>query len=395
MVRARAYVLMLLMLAVLTGCSKDPDYPEDKGTGVPISFSTSIAGLQAGTKVTMEQKLTTEADFAGKSFRVFGTWDTPGGSTAQVFNNNQTVSNSGGLTAATWDWTYTPTRYWQFGGSYEFTAVHPSTANCLSSSSGKTILIQYNMHEDYDLMVASGRRNVDTYEDTPGNAMSDPVDLHFRHACAAGQFRFMTSKDAMATYYLKSFELKYLKAIGTLIYSSNDSVIRMEGDLAGENWYPSPSQATSVFSYTDAMLGDTWVIPKLDSWDDWWDGTDPDTDEPLVEDKWKVWHYVIPQDMETDPATHESPSVHFSVAVGSPDSTPVHTTITLPQTYPMDYGGESATAAQIALRGQPLVWEPGKVYVYQILVEPTSASISVFAQDWDTAIVSVDDVIMI
>ncbi len=395
MVRARAYVLMLLMLTVFAGCSKDPDYPEDRGTGVPISFNAGVMGMQAESKVNFQQKLTTPADFASKDFRIFGVWNTPHGTTAQVFNNNQAVSNVGGDTQATWSWTYSPTRYWQFGGNYEFTAVHPSTANCLSSSSGKTLLVQYNMHEDYDLMVASGSRNVDTYEDTPGNEMSDPVELHFRHACAAGQFRFMTVTDAAADYYLKSFELKYLKAVGTLIYSSSDSDILLESNESSSwNWYPSPSQATSVFSYTDTMLGDTWVIPKLDSWDDWWEGTDAHGD-PLVDEKWKVWHYVIPQDMQEDPATHESPSVHFSVAVGSPTATPVHTTITLPRKYPSDYGGEHATAAQIALRNKDIVWEPGKVYVYQILVEPTSASISIVTQDWETATMAVDDVIII
>ena len=231
------------------------------------------------------------------------------------------------------------------------------------------------MHEDYDLIVAGARRNLSDDQDEAYDISGSSVPLTFRHACAALQFRFRSaSGENVTTYYLRSFELKYIKAAGTLIYSSGDGAI----DVGTTNWYPSQVQSGSVFSYNDVDLGQVgaYDIPKISDWNLW------DSD---VDGKWKMWHYAIPQDMQADPATHQSPTLHFTVTVGN-SSSPVDTYIPLPQQYPSDYPVEE-------LRNQDIVWKPGQVYIYQVLVEPTSASITVSTTDWTTATMVTDPVI--
>lgn len=293
----------------------------------------------------------------GDSFAVFGDWTPSGYSSAAHVFDGETVTYSSSSSS----WSYTDTRYWQWNGHYDFKAIYPSDVTFDAGSNGKTTIVQYSMHEDKDLMAASYSTDVAYSDATPHSAVS----FNFRHACAAGQIQFRKGVGIETQYYLRSFELSNLRTVGTFFYTA---VSGTDGPaITRSNWIVSDNRASSVFRHSIPSgvveIQDTYAATGISQ-----------------------WHYVIPQDMAPD-TYGNMPSVKFTVAVGTGENAPlVNTEIPLPTTY--DHDNNPATPEV------ELIWEPGKVYVYGILIQPKSASITVKATDWSRANLAVEDIVL-
>ena len=338
--------ILLLAAFTLEGCRRQPQPTENGGTE-PIRFGAASA-VDLSAQVQAAKAINVSFPQNGDAFSVFGDWTPPGYSTSAHVFINEPVSWDG----SEWSYAAAHQRYWQWGGEYNFKAVYPSTASFDSNSNGKIVLVQYSMYNDYDLMVASAQRTVSISDPLP----HDPVNFQFRHACCAGKFVF--KKGPVATEYrLKSFEIQNVRAIGTFYYNT-------DSDITTDNWMVSDNRAASVCVHNDLDV--------------------------LIDESYHAetgtWHYVIPQDLNPGP-NDAKPSVHFTVAVGSGPNAPiVPTTIELPTTY--DHDGDPLTPEV------DMVWEPGQVYVYRILIEPTEVTITVEKTEWDPATLAVDDIVI-
>ena len=339
MIRRLSY-LFVVFASLLVGCGKNPVPSADETDGA-ILFGVQQMGLST-------KALSTAPDDAnyliadGNQIGVFGTWTSPESVSTDVFSKIPITCKE--ESAGVFKWEYSPLKYWRKNGFYDFSAIFPYTANCQYGTNGNKLVASYSMHaENYDLMVASATRDLSAVDDT------SPVNLTFQHAMAAVRFVFCKGSEAN-NYYLDTFQLEYLHAVGILVYNG--------GTVTVNNWNPAQFRSPTVLEWSaEGDLSKRISIP------------DNYSDYPKDE-----WHYVIPQHLRYDDGSH--PTVYFSVHVND-DTTPVYTTLPLPETYD---------------NGQDVVWEPGKMYTYYILIQPSKAYITVQVTPWDSYYVAVDDV---
>ena len=350
MIKLSRYILFLTTLAAAISCRPDSSVQDGP---VPITFDASESGMEISAKAGAELQGASTFNNEGNTFAVYGTWTVPNGTSANIFTK-QTVTR--GAT----NWTYAPLRYWQKSGSYIFRGVYPITATTTSSSNGSSLVVNYSMStEDYDLMVAnSSKRDIST-----GN--TDPVPMSFRHALAAVRFIFQKGSQTTVDYHLMSFDLQYLLSVGTLVFNS----IAQDASLDSQWWVADDFRPASLYPWS----GDIQVPSAYADW--------PGTGSP----EWEEWHCVLPQKLRNT-STEEKPSVRFSSSIktGSDYSDPAFTIIELPETYTY-IDGESVQHTVDA------VWEAGKKYTYYIQIQPSGASIKVYATDWDSYKVAVED----
>lgn len=361
----RTYLLALaaLALAVTAGCGK-----EDVADSRLIRFSPSVHSSVPATKA--DPNLPDDEEYLmadGNKIGVFGTWKSPEGVSTDVFSNIEVTCQDNGASASPrYLWDYSPHKYWRKGGKYFFHSVYPYTANTQYGTDGTRMVVTYSMFSDnYDLMVAGAER------DMAGDDTS-PVNLDFKHACAAVRVVFRKgSEDANRHYLLNSFKMQYLHALGVLVCDDVDVTLA--------SWSPAEYRSPSVMEWTaeneaaridvpesfeDYKLMDTGTLPK--------------------------WHFAVPQNLNTEDNFH--PSLQFSVYVKQyqedgitlsySTATPVYTTLPLPETY------EDAQH-----NVHDVVWEPGKVYTYYVQIQAGQASITVSVTDWDRYYVYIDDMI--
>lgn len=326
-----------VLAVLLSGCDIFA-WPEREGEDV-LDFSASQGAMTRATSAVQPDA----SDYLiapNRQIAVFGTITRQGMDDYTVFNK-QVVTCGADLR-----WTYSPLKYWKRSGIYDFKAVFPISANCQAGSSGKHLLVNHSITSNHmDLMVASAQRDVAA--DGTG-----PVELPFRHACSA--VRFLLKKESAADdYKLTAFKLQNIRIVGTLDVSGEEVVF---GD-----WHTSGlAPAAEVFAWTAATVSDQKDIPV--SYDQY-TGAE--------------WYYMIPQTMAVA-ATVSRPSVTFSVIFNG-ESTPVSTTLSLPDSY--NEGGQTVEAR----------WEPGKVYTYYINLKPSRVAITVHVTPWDTETLVVDD----
>lgn len=324
-----------VLLAVFAGCSKE-EVPESGA----MSFCASDAAV---TKVIspVQPDGSSWLIAEGNTFGVYGTIVRQGYDDTQVFEK-QAVTCGGDL-----KWRYSPLKYWKRSGDYYFKAVYPYSADCLAGTDGERLLVRHAINTShYDLMVASATRN-------PATQGTTPVNLEFKHACAA--VRFLIKKASSSyNYSLTSFKLQNLRIVGTLDIT--------DGNLTLDNWHTSGmAPAASLFAWEAATPAERRSIPI--SYEEY--GAD--------------WYYMIPQTIAV-PEGDAHPAVTFSV-IFNIEPTPVTTTLPLPDSY--QENGQTVTA----------VWEPGKVYNYYINLQPSRVSINVTVTDWDVQTLVVDDII--
>lgn len=334
MLRRLSY--LLIVIAALTGCN---------GERMPIDSAIRF-GVHSEAQVSTSKVSTVPDDIDylftdGNQVGVFGSWTSSEGVTTDVFSRLPLTCEK--QADDSFEWVYSPLKFWRKGGVYDFSAVFPYSVNCQYGSSGNRLVITYSMHaDDYDLMVAATERDLTSSDDT------SPVDLTFRHATAAVRFLFSKGSESNE-YYIDSFQLQYLHTVGILVYNS--------GEMTVSNWNPAEFRSPSVLEWEAGSLDDRIYVPQNYS-----DFTG------------EKWHFVIPQNLNADDGYH--PAVQFSVNVND-GTTPVYTTLPLPETY---------------ANNSDVLWEPGKMYTYYIQIQPSNASITVKVTPWDSYYVAVDDI---
>jgi len=328
-----------VLAVLLSGC--DVYVWPERESGDALSFSASQGALTRATSPVQPDA----SDYLispGREIAVFGTITRSGKDDYTLFNK-QVVTCGQDL-----EWTYAPLKYWKRSGVYDFKAVCPYGTITLAGTSGKRLLVNHSITANHlDLLVASAQRDAAT-----GN--TSPVNLRFRHACAAVRFLFKKGSEDY-DYSLSSFRLENLRIVGTLDMTADT--------VTFENWHTSGmASATEVFAWSAATAADRKDIPV--SYDAYTGAQ---------------WYYMIPQTMAV-PAGTARPSVTFSVIFNG-EPTPVTTTLPLPASY--TEGGQTVEAR----------WEPGRVYTYYINLRPSTVAITVHVTPWDEETLVVDDII--
>lgn len=432
----------LLMLPLLCACARE-EWP----AGEMIRFS--VDGVSAELLTKEEEKPKPASPVIDK-IRVWA--DKKQGnesSWTQVFADQpQVVQREMDSENVLWN-------YWGSGGvpikwipnsPYRFRSVYPvDDATLQPSSSSEELVVDYSMHEDnYDLMVAAK-----SFLAKPADNL---VPLTFHHATAAVCFRFQTKT---SDTYLTNFELQHVYTLGTLKYKGADGVSPGEWNLYGlraQQVYPWSGTAKGLLHFrlnltnreltvtqgTSAQSSNPDATVWLEYGDDVKMGlyktssdTDPDEiyeitadfdssrgfhllvgariwggdgtllalDTPYtivknaediyfayIDDTstsyWAVsdegptvfrdeWFYAIPQNLNVN--DDQQPAVSFTYTVGQ---------ISISETLPLPVTGP----------GGDITWEAGKVYLYNVRIQPES-TITVSVADWDAFYVSTDDLI--
>ena len=342
--------LLALLFTALPGCV-DPQYvgvPDEDSVEKPMLFSAGmmtamVADTKAGT--FPNDKPDVSLDVENNLISLFGYRNI----NEQVIFDYQDLKYSGDA------WTYTPLQYWKHSGNYQFMAVHPKLDRntCSYSPDQGRLVSTYLMHgDDYDLKVADASR-LDMAYRYPEK--TTPVELKFKHACAAVRFLFCKGSDAGNNdYYLHSFELQKVHTVGALLYDAGT-------DITTASWYVAEYLDPRVFEWEAASAAENKTIPS--NYANYVSTYFGKAGEAVAR-----WHYVIPQEL-----TAGSAAINFSVLVNENTDTaiPVYTTLNLPA----------------------ITWEPGKVYTYYIQIQPGSADITVTTIPWDEYSVASDDII--
>lgn len=359
---SRRFITIVVLLTALSACRREPVLSEDL---LPILFSTegiSITGAasKAETADGPSQEGSLLAD--GATMGVFATWTSPDNISTDMFSNIPVVCRGDAVSGFQWE--YEPHKYWRRTGTYDFRAVFPYSAVTQFGTNGQHLVVSYSMvSEDYDLMVAGAQRNMTGLDFTS-------VVLPFKHACAAVRVLFKRAEsDRNHRYYLQSFEMKNLNAVGVLVYRG--------GSLDENAWNLADNRIGTLYPWSAPNEAGTIQIP--DSYADF---------KTIGSYGWKQWHYVIPQHLNASSGAR--PSLQYSIYVEryADDQTtllyrspsPVYTTLELPLTY-RDAGNVE----------HEVVWQPGKVYNYLVEIQNGNVKIDVTTSDWDSYYVYIDE----
>lgn len=345
--------LAVLSFAVLPGCKREDQPQSEEGS---IQFSASMVSVSSAiVKSSPSNDVPShEYDFIkdGNTVSVYGSWTSPAGVSTDIFRGVELTCKKTGEDPVSW--TYSPLRYWRSEGSYTFGSVYPANARVEYGTSGGKLVATYSMlADDYDLMVASTRRQM------AGSGSTDVVPLTFHHACAAVRFLFRKAAESEADYLVDSFELQNLSVVGRL-------VANWVGDDYQINWTPAESKSSGIYSW-QAENESQWINVPTEY------VTNPETPTEI-----EKWHFVIPQTLLGDGIIH--PTLRFSIHVGQ-DATPVYTNLYLPEEE--NPGSENPVAIQ---------WEPGKLYTYRVQIQPSKAYIELEVMPWDEYYLGVDDI---
>lgn len=339
-----AFVTLLLTTA-FAGCRREP-LPS---TGDPISFSVGTVGSALVTKA--DEKPTAQ-EYLIKDGNQIAVWaeriisDTR----SNVFDDSPVtvLCNQDGENF-TWDYTggnASKIKYWAQTGMYKFRSVFPTTANVQSNTNSEELVVYYSMHDDnYDLMVASA-------EVSTASRASSQVPLIFHHACAALRFYFTCDSDD--PYYIKNFALDNVRTIGLLTYWGTG-----ETKVAVGEWALLYPQAPQVYQWIAEDDDHRWAVDKTTGYN-------------------TQWYFAIPQDLLE--SSNANPAVEFTYVNGYDQEIPAK--LPLPLHY-LDSGNVE----------HEVVWEPGKIYIYNIQLQPEKTTLTLTVEDWDQFYVSGGDII--
>lgn len=354
-------LLAALLLTVLPGCERMDRPVSEEGA---ILFSAAPArGSSVLVKSDPGSFPSYESDFLreGTSVSVYGSWTSSTGATTDIFRGMELTCHESGDAMEPFQWTYSPLRYWRSQGSYTFGSVYPKNARVEYGTSGGKLVATYSMlAEDYDLMVASTKRDMDQGGGTGS------VPLAFRHACSAVRFLFRKAAGSESDYFVDSFQLQNISAVGRLVANW---VVTDPGAGTEEyqiNWTPAESKSSGIYAWQAASQADWIEVPTEYA-------TSATTPTEI-----EKWHFVIPQQLLGDGVIH--PTLEFSIHVGD-DPVPVYTHLLLPE--------EDLPENQDPV---PISWEPGKMYTYYVQIQPSKAYIEVEVTPWDEYYLGVDDI---
>lgn len=308
-------LLALLLTVAFASCRQEP-LPEG---GDAIRFSVSAVDISASETKSVSIPPTDGSGLIsdGSSALLFGSLT---GSTDPVFAAGTTLNCSKPSSIATWSYT-NGTKYWVKGGTYSFKAVYPATASVdASQTSGDKVVVNYDMADNYDLMV--GAASV-----TAAPPTDNTVTLQFGHACTAVRFLFTDvsgNVDTGESNIITHFELQNLVTNG--VYTSP----------ATNPWALGSVSTTPVYSWTGS-----WTVPIA---------ADPTAVVPADYasiGSAPAWYFVIPQSLGDTAALY----FEYSVGTGT-DAKKLSATINLK--------AESITN-----------WDARMVYTYKIKIQNT------------------------
>ncbi|MGN0195058.1 MAG: fimbrillin family protein [Candidatus Cryptobacteroides sp.] len=337
MKRVLTYSLLAALCCLCTlSCRKDDGPAADDGA---IAFLAEAADAVPVAKAGAGDGIvkTDGKNLTGKSFGVYGVWndleESTGGNNVFLQSTAQEVSYNSTETK----WEYSPVQYWKLNKFYRFRAYHPYSGDSFSvnaSSSADNILIEYNIIPGKeDLLVGFA-----AVEATVTN-IKEKVKFDFQHALCGLQFKIALKnvpeiadgdKD-----FITEFHIEGLIPTGTLRYTYDPSDVH----LPIIEWNATYYDSGSYFSWTGAH-----EFPKYNGSDnavDIFDGTDQ-----MV--------FCIPQ---TCSSSNDKPTtVHFKTLGG----------------------GDADNSAVLP----KLEWEPGKIYIYTLLVNKSDLEVVVSIKDW-------------
>lgn len=333
---------LLLLSALLFSCGKET---ADKRREIRFSPSVSVE-----TKTAYKEKPDdpTVLINVGNEACVFGTRiENPGVSETPytVFSKTRlhcdgvnTPLNPADSTHSFWN--YSPLKYWEDTGSYYFAAVFPYLPDNTTIDNAYFVSVQYQAGANRDLMVARAYRDVETKGFVP-------VNLEFKHSCAAVRFLFgKSSSSALDNYSLTEFQVMNLRVAGTLKVPSR---ISENQNVVWGNW---TQGATGNLSSIAAL---PLSVPHPE------DSSDPDDYVQIG------WYYMVPQDLSADSA------VKFSVSYNN--EAPVTTILNI-----SDRDGVGGVDR----------WLPNCVYNYYITFTQTGMNLAVKTIPWDEVQVTTD-----
>lgn len=365
MTRGVPAYLALAALLLLSACQRE----ELAGmTDTPILFQAQLAHSSSAVKADAAEAPTNESYLIHKDSKigVYGTWISTSQEATDVFSKIPVQYVSDGIGGYSWE--YTPRQFWRQGGTYEFRAVYPYDASTQFGVGGRNMVVSYSMlSSNYDLLVAGSSRDLTSVDDRSA------VQLPFKHGLAAIRVRFQKgSNDPERHYLLNSFEFRYLKAVGVMVYTGGDPTV--------SSWNPSEYRTESVFPWT-APENKQIDIPETYAGFQTLVGEDD-------EYGWEQWLYVIPQELKVDDGN--TPAIRYSLQVKQYSGSeliystedPVYTTLPLP----LEYKDANDVTHDV-------IWEPGKVYTYNVQIQTGWAFITVSVEPWEQYFVYVDDVV--
>lgn len=321
---AKCLFFFVLFLFVACGNDNEPEKPLNE---IPIGFSAYSHEISRSELVGQDKfdavgsKFIVYADRRYKSSADLPAYD----KTVQVFRGQEVVSQGAGK-----DWTYSPMKFWQNSGAYEFRAAWPSDLNVQSTSTGLAMMINYSLFDDEhpDMMVSYKYREMDNYASEGAY-----VGLQFMHTLAAVDVIICKEEDDEQEYTLKSTYFKNLYSVGTFVFSGNPQT----PDELYDCWNRTNIDGSKIHEqdYNELITAE---------------GNDP------------VHHFMIPQ--QTDGNTMK---LGYIVNIN---------------------GNELLTEVNIP----SIKWLPGKLYTYKITLKPNGVDIEVVTTQWDNVDVTVDDI---
>lgn len=354
MYRLLKYLLPAVFPAFFVACDEAvspvaPELPLLQNDSRPIGFaakSSAVSGSGGHARsVLVDQRI---FDKAGSEFLVFADYyhnpDADGNyrDVTSVFSSQPVVSD-GTL------WSYSPLRFWEASGAYDFRAVWPSSARALKVSNGRMLAVNYSLfQDDCDLMVAYRHREMSSLA-TEGQV----VGLNFNHALSAVNVVVKKEADDTQRYILKKIFFKNIWSVGVLAYDAGE--LTAEEEAAG----------TSVAG----KLSDCWSLVYRDY-----------TSEVGV--------YAYDEEI-----TDAGSSTHYSFML--PQDLANKIEIATPPTLivVIEVNGQEAVSEIPLHRTSPSMWVAGTLYTYGVTIKKSGVALEVVTTQWDEVSGTADDIV--
>lgn len=332
MTRILKYSILTLFAICLSACRKTD---VDEGL-VALSFNAQAQDIEQELKSGAGEGIvkTEDVQLKEKPFGVFGVWndtvESTGGNNVFLQSTAQEVSYIGS------EWKYSPVQYWKLNKFYRFRAYHPYSGDSFTvnpSSSADNIMIEYNVVPGKDDLLV-GFQAVEATIDN----IKKKVKFEFQHALCGLQFKIaLNNVEEIAdsdTDSITEFHMEGLIPTGTLRYTYDPSDVL----LPIIDWIATYYDSGSYFNWTGKK-----EFPKYedDNAVNIFDGTDQ-----MV--------FCIPQTCSS--AADKPTTIHFKTLGG----------------------GDADNSATLPT----IKWEPGKIYVYTLLVNKSDLEIKVSIKDW-------------
>ena len=334
MTRILKYSILTLFAICLSACRKTD---VDEGL-VALSFNAQAQDIEQELKSGAGAGIvkTEDAQLKAKPFGVFGVWndteESTGGNNVFLQSTAQEVTYNNGVDK----WEYSPVQYWKLNKFYRFRAYHPYCGDSFTvnpSSSADNIMIEYNVVPGKDDLLV-GFQAVEATIDN----IKKKVKFEFQHALCGLQFKIALKKVPEIADgdkdYITEFHIEGLIPTGTLRYTYDPSDVL----LPIIDWIATYYDSGSYFNWTGKK-----EFPKYegDNAVNIFDGTDQ-----MV--------FCIPQTCSS--AADKPTTIHFKTLGG----------------------GDADNSATLPT----IKWEPGKIYVYTLLVNKSDLEIKVSIKDW-------------